>query len=205
MRAGRTVNGWQVSATMAMATVVQTRCCRSWTLRLFKRVASTSDGPMAFAMYPKVLTVARRMAFFGAFSSSNSSKQIRIHSREDTNSGPRSAMRPTRSMQFSCTFSCLFFRMGVSRGSRSWTGGVIFAIPITLTMDLRPPRMEPSTSGNSSPRYSYRTTPRCPISSSSSHFFITGAIFETRSADCCRILADLLFSLHLIMDASCCR
>jgi len=28
---------------------------------------------------------------------------MRIHSREGTNSAPRSAMRPTRSMQFSCT------------------------------------------------------------------------------------------------------
>ena len=32
-------------------------------------------------------------------------------------------------------------------------------MPMTLTMDLRAPRMEPSTSGYSSPRYSYRTTP----------------------------------------------
>ena len=44
IRAGRTVKGEQVSATMAMATVVQTRICRSCTLRLFRRVASTSCG-----------------------------------------------------------------------------------------------------------------------------------------------------------------
>ena len=43
-------------------------------------------------------------------------------------------------------------------------GGVILVIPITLTMDLRAPRMDPRTSGYSSPRYSYSTTPKCPIS-----------------------------------------
>jgi len=37
-------------------------------------------------------------------------------------------------MQFSRTFSCRFFRMGVSRGSRSLIGGVIFVMPITLTI-----------------------------------------------------------------------
>jgi len=42
-------------------------------------------------------------------------------------------------------------------------------MPITLTMLLSAPRMEPSTSGYSSPRYSYSTTPRCPSSFSSSH------------------------------------
>jgi len=63
--------------------------------------------PIAFAIYPNVLTVARRIAFLCALSSSSSSKQMRIHSRADTNSAPRSAIRPTRSIQFSCTFSCL--------------------------------------------------------------------------------------------------
>ena len=47
------------------------------------------------------------MAFLCALISSSSSKQMRIHSRADTYSAPLSAMRPTRSMQFSCTFSCL--------------------------------------------------------------------------------------------------
>jgi hypothetical protein len=50
MRAGSTVNGAQVSATMAMATVVHTRFCRSCTLRLFSSVTSTSCGPIALAM-----------------------------------------------------------------------------------------------------------------------------------------------------------
>ena len=72
-----------------------------------------------------MLTVARRMAFFGARSMSSRSKQIRIHSRFGTISAPRSAMRPTRSMQFSCTFSCRFLRMGVRRGRRSLMGGFI--------------------------------------------------------------------------------
>ena len=35
---------------------------------------------------------------------SSDSKQMRIHSRAGTYSAPLSAMRPTRSMQFSCTW-----------------------------------------------------------------------------------------------------
>ena len=97
-------------------------------------------------MYPKVFTVARRMSFFAAFNSSSSSKQMRIHSRGDTMSAPRSAIRPTRSIQFSCTFSCRFFRIGVNRGSKSLIGGCMFVMPMTLTMDLRPHKMLPSTS-----------------------------------------------------------
>ncbi|CAN7950235.1 unnamed protein product [Ixodes pacificus] len=96
------------------------------------------------------------MAFLWALSSSSSSKQMRIHSRAGTYSAPRSAMRPTRSMQFSCTCIRWFMqlRMGVSRGSRSLMGGVILCMPMTLTMPFRAPRMEPRTSGYSSPRYS---------------------------------------------------
>mmetsp|Transcript_3346 Transcript_3346/g.11038 ORF Transcript_3346/g.11038 Transcript_3346/m.11038 type:complete len:261 (+) Transcript_3346:261-1043(+) len=97
--AGSTVKGAHVSATIPIATVVHTRFCRSWTLRLFSNVWSTSCGPIALAMYPKVFTAARRIAFLCALSISSNSKQIRIHSRADTNSAPRSAMRPTRSMQ----------------------------------------------------------------------------------------------------------
>mmetsp|Transcript_43295 Transcript_43295/g.113772 ORF Transcript_43295/g.113772 Transcript_43295/m.113772 type:complete len:330 (-) Transcript_43295:1444-2433(-) len=202
---GSTVNGEHVSATMAMATVVHTRFWRSCTLRFCSRVASTSCGPMAFAMYPKVLTVARRIAFLCAFSMSSSSKQMRIHSRAETNSAPRSAMRPTRSMQFSCTTSCRFLRIGERRGSRSLMGGVIFAMPITLTIALSAPRIEPSTSGYSSPRYSYSTTPRWPMSCSSPHVRITTAMRDTRSAACCRTLADLLLSRHLIVPQICGR
>ena len=44
IKAGKTVNGEQVSATMAMATVVQTRSCRSCTFKLLSRVARTSWG-----------------------------------------------------------------------------------------------------------------------------------------------------------------
>ena len=99
-------------------------------------------------------------------------------------------------------------------------GGVILVIPITLTMALRAPRIEPSTSGYSSPRYSYSTTcgnnvgfklfwqwewamamvagltPRWPMSFSSWQVFITTAILEIRSAACCCTFADLLFSRH---------
>jgi hypothetical protein len=44
MSAGSTVKGWQVSATIAIATVVHTRFWRSCTLRLFSSVTSTSWG-----------------------------------------------------------------------------------------------------------------------------------------------------------------
>lgn len=47
--------------------------------------------------------------------------------------------------------------MGVSLGRRSLMGGVILVIPMTLTMALSAANMEPSTSGYSSPKYSYRT------------------------------------------------
>mmetsp|Transcript_21279 Transcript_21279/g.52408 ORF Transcript_21279/g.52408 Transcript_21279/m.52408 type:complete len:228 (-) Transcript_21279:2045-2728(-) len=195
--AGSTVKGPHVSATIAMATVVHTRFCRSCTLRLLSSTASTSWGPIALAMYPNVLTVARRIAFLCALSMSSSSKQIRIHSLADTNSAPRSAIRPTRSMQFSCTFSCLFLRMGVRRGSRSLIGGVILDMPTTLTMPLSPPRIDPSTSGYSSPRYSYSTTPKWLRSCSSPHLFMTAAIRPMRSAACWRTLALLLLRRHL--------
>uniref|UniRef100_A0A915BYJ6 Uncharacterized protein n=1 Tax=Parascaris univalens TaxID=6257 RepID=A0A915BYJ6_PARUN len=47
MIAGRTVNGAHVSETIAIATVVQTRNCRSCTFKLFNSVANTSCGPIA--------------------------------------------------------------------------------------------------------------------------------------------------------------
>ena len=61
------------------------------------------------------------------------------------------------------TFSCLFFKIGVSLGNKSLMGGVIFVIPMTLTMAFNAPKMLPNTSGYSSPKYSYKTTPKCPI------------------------------------------
>lgn len=64
------------------------------------------------------------------------------------------------------TSTDLFLRIGVRRGRRSLMGGVILVIPITLTMPFRAPRILPSTSGYSSPRYSYNTTPKWPISRS---------------------------------------
>mmetsp|Transcript_28362 Transcript_28362/g.66295 ORF Transcript_28362/g.66295 Transcript_28362/m.66295 type:complete len:231 (-) Transcript_28362:1707-2399(-) len=195
--AGSTVKGPHVSATMAIATVVHTLFCRSCTLRLLRRTARTSWGPIALAMYPKVFTVARLIAFLCALSMSSSSKQILIHSLALTNSAPLSAMRPTRSIQFSCTFSWRLRRMGVRRGSRSLMGGVILLIPTTLTMPLRPPRIEPRTSGYSSPRYSYSTTPKWLRSCSSPHRFITAAMRPIKSAACCRTFADLLLRRHL--------
>jgi len=80
---------------------VQTLFYLSWTLRLFKSVTKTSYGPIAFAIYPKVLTVALLIPFLCAFNKSSKSKQILIHSFGDTYSLPLSAILPTRSMQFS--------------------------------------------------------------------------------------------------------
>mmetsp|Transcript_12420 Transcript_12420/g.30490 ORF Transcript_12420/g.30490 Transcript_12420/m.30490 type:complete len:255 (+) Transcript_12420:721-1485(+) len=130
---------------------------------------------------------------------------MRIHSRADTCSGARSAMRPTRSMQFSCTRSCRFLRIGVRRGSSSLIGGVMRCMPITLTIALRPARIEPSTSGYSSPRNSYSTVPRWPISCSSSHSCMTTATRAIRSAACCRFCASRFLSCHLIVPATCGR
>jgi hypothetical protein len=59
---------------------------------------------MARAMKPKVVIVARRMFFLWAFNISSKSKQILIHSLGETSSAPLSAIRPTSSMQFYCTF-----------------------------------------------------------------------------------------------------
>lgn len=61
-------------------------------------------------------------------------------------------------------FTHLFFKMGVNLGSKSLMGGVILVIPITLTILFKAPRIDPNTSGYSSPRYSYNTIPRWPIS-----------------------------------------
>lgn len=61
---------------------------------------------------------------------------------------------------------------------------------------LSAPKMDPSTSGYSSPRYSYRTTPKCDISTSSPHVFITTAIRAIRSEACIRTFALLLLSRH---------
>ena len=48
----------------------------------------------------------------------------------------------------------LLRKMGVNRGNKSRIGGVIFVMPITLQMARSAPKMEPKTSGYSSPRYS---------------------------------------------------
>lgn len=205
IRAGRTVNGPQVSATIAIATVVHTRSWRSWTLRLFNRVLRTSWGPIALAMYPNyiwwmiiitVLIVALLIPFLWAFRRSSKSKHILIHSLGDTCSGPRSAMRPTRSMQFSCTFSWRFFRMGVNLGRRSLMGGYILFIPMTFTMPLRPPKIDPSTSGYSSPKHSYKIWPNRDKRVSSWHTLIQGPTLAMKSAAYCLPLADLLFNRH---------
>uniref|UniRef100_A0A0A9H5N5 Uncharacterized protein n=1 Tax=Arundo donax TaxID=35708 RepID=A0A0A9H5N5_ARUDO len=50
MKAGKTVKGEQVSATIAIATVVQTRFWPSCTFKLFNRVANASCGPIALAI-----------------------------------------------------------------------------------------------------------------------------------------------------------
>ena len=188
--------GPQVSEIMAIATVVHTLFCLSYTFRLFNKVTNTSYGPMALAMNPNVLIVALLIPFLWAFSRSSRSKHILIHSLGLTYSAPLSAILPTKSIQFSYTFSYLFFRIGVNLGSRSLIGGVILFIPITFTILLIPASNEPNTSGYSSPRHSYNIIPNLPNRASSLQFFIDSAILHIKSAAYYLILLFLLFSLH---------
>ena len=74
---------------------------------------------------------------------------------------------------------------------------------MTLTIDLRAPRMEPRTSGYSSPRYSYSTTPKCPMSFSSWQANMTTEIRDMRSAACWRTLAALLLRRHKTVPHIC--
>lgn len=201
--AGNTVKGPQDSDTIAIATVVQILNCRSCTFKLFNKVTRTSWGPIAFAIYPKVTTAALLILRRWAFNSSKRSKHILIHSLGDTSSDPLSAILPTNSIQFYCTFSFLFFKIGVNLGSRSLIGGVIFAIPTSITIYLRAPKMLPSTSGYSSRKLSFKFSPSLPNLVSSPHIFIQWAILETRSAACCLIRILLLLSLQLIVPTIC--
>ncbi len=50
IRAGNTVNGPQVSATIAIATVVQTLFYLSYTFKLLSNVTKTSYGPIDLAI-----------------------------------------------------------------------------------------------------------------------------------------------------------
>ena len=113
------------------------------------------------------MIVALLIPFLCAFRRSSKSKQILIHSLGDTCSGPRSAILPTRSIQFSYTFSCLFLRIGVNLGNKSLMGGLILFIPITLTIAFNPPKIEPNTSGYSSPKHSNNNCPNLPNLTSS--------------------------------------
>jgi len=184
---------------IAIATVVHTLFYLSYTFKLFNKVTRTSWGPIALAMKPNVFTVALLIPFLCAFSRSNKSKHILIHSLGLTYSLPLSAILPTKSIVFSYTFSCLFLRIGVSLGNRSFIGGVILVIPITLTIALRAANRLPNTSGYSSPRHSYSNTPSLPSRASSLHSFIEKAILQIKSAACCLTLLLLLFSLHWII------
>ncbi len=184
---------------MAIATVVQTLFYLSCTLRLLRRVTRTSWGPIALAIKPKVLIVALRIPFLWALRRSRRSKHIRIHSLGLTYSDPLSAILPTRSIVFSYTFSCLFFKIGVSLGNRSLMGGVILLIPITFTIAFNAPNILPNTSGYSSPKHSYNNTPNRPSRASSLQFFIATAILQIKSAAYYLILLFLLFSRHWII------
>ena len=50
----------------------------------------------------------------------------------------------------------------------------MFDIPITFTMALNAPKIDPKTSQYFSPKYSQSTTPKCPNSCSSPPAFING-------------------------------
>ena len=54
--AGMHMNGPHISATMAMAMVLQTRDWRSCTRRLVSKTESMSCGPRLFVMWPNALT-----------------------------------------------------------------------------------------------------------------------------------------------------
>lgn len=74
--------------------------------------------------------------------------------------------------------------------------GFILFIPITLTMAFNPPRIDPNTSGYSSPRHSYNYYPNLPSLTSSWQFFIQIAILLIRSDAYYLTLGDLFYSLH---------
>ena len=63
MSAGSTVKGEQVSATIAIATVVHTRFCRSCTFRLFSSVTSTSCARCTQALSAHVNPSAQNLKF----------------------------------------------------------------------------------------------------------------------------------------------
>lgn len=76
---------------------------------------------MALAMYPKVLTVALRMAFLCAFRSSKSSKQILIHSLADTYSAPliKQTNKLTKRLLLLCYQGALFVSAVLGMRSRA--------------------------------------------------------------------------------------
>ena len=202
IKAGKTVKG-PLYETIAIATVVHTLNCLYCTLRLFRSVTKTSCGPIALAMNPKVTIVALLIFFLCAFSIYSKSKHILIHYLGETSSAPLSAILPTSSIQFSWTFSFLFFNIGVNLGNRSFIGGVILAIPISITILFNAPRILPNTSGYSSRRHSFKFKPNLPNLAYSPQIFIEWAILTTRSAACCLILILLWLSLQWIVPTIC--
>lgn len=57
--------------------------------------------------------------------------------------------------------------MGVNLGNKSLIGGDILFIPITLTIAFNPPKIDPKTSGYSSPKHSNNNYPNLPNLASS--------------------------------------
>ena len=160
---------------------------------------------MAFAMYPNVVTVARRIFLLWAFSNSSKSKQILIHSFGETSSAPLSAILPTSSIQFSWTFSFLFFKIGVKRGSSSFIGGFILDIPTSITMLFKAPKILPNTSGYYSLKHPSKFKPKPPSLVSYPQIFMLWAILETKSAACWRTLMILFPNLQLMVPTICMR
>jgi len=93
--------------------------------------------------------------------------------------------------------------MGVSLGRRSLMGGVILAMPTSITMLFNAPKILPNTSGYSSLRHSLRFNPNLPNLPSSPQMRMDFAIFETRSAACCLIRMFLWLSLQWIVPTIC--
>lgn len=100
----------------------------------------------------------------------------------------------------------LFLRMGVRRGSSSLIGGVILVMPMTLTILFSAPRIEPSTSGYSSPKYSYSTTPAA-YKARAHKCRMGGALGEALYAllrwyTCCLVLHDAAHSTQVLRHAA---
>lgn len=93
--------------------------------------------------------------------------------------------------------------MGVKRGKSSLMGGFILPIPTSITILFNAPKMLPRTSGYSSLKHPSKFSPNPPNLVSYPQTFMLWAIFDTKSAACCRILMVLFPNLQFIVPTIC--